>query len=183
MTHDFPARHPDLLASLETLLGGLTAPPTRRTAKLVKASTDKKARKLVEEATEVALDAVTGNRDGLIEESVDLLYHLVVLWHDRGISAAEIRAEMARRVAVLGIAEKLPKKGKGKAALKRQPRVVPVEAELPARQPARAPVSAAPRRPRAAMLYRDGAQIGPVVLSALAPAGAPVVAPVEARAR
>ncbi len=165
MIHDFPARQPDLLTSLETLLGSLTAPPTRRTAKLVEASTGKKAQKLVEEATEVALDAVTGNRDGLIEESVDLLYHLAVLWHDRGISAEEIRAEMARRAAVLGIAEKLPKKGKAKAALKRQP----------ARAPVSAPVSAAPRPPRAAMLYRDGVQIGPVALSAAAPG--------EARAR
>ncbi len=170
MIHDFPARQPDLLASLETLLGSLAAPPTKRTARLVDASTGKKARKLVEEATEVALDAVAGNRDGLIEESVDLLYHLAVLWHDRGVSAAEIRAEMARRAAVLGIAEKLPKKGKAKAALKRQARVVPVAAldTLPALKPVRTPVAARPQPPRKAMLYRDGAQIGPVALSALA---------------
>ena len=152
MTYDFPARQPDLLADLETLLGSLSAPPTRRTAKLVDASTGKKARKLVEEATEVALDAVAGNRDGLIEESVDLLYHLAVLWHDRGVSAAEIRAEMARRAAVLGIAEKLPKKGKAKATLKRLPGAVP--SDLPAES-----------RPAPVMLYRDGMRIGTVPLS------------------
>ena len=149
MIHDFPAttRQNDLLATLETLLHGLQNPPTRRTARLVGASTDKKARKLVEEATEVALDAVTGNRDGMIEESVDLLYHLAVLWHDQGVSAEDIRAEMARRSEVLGIAEKLPKKGKAKAALKRLPRALPAG------------------RARSAMLYRDGARIGPVSLS------------------
>ena len=149
MIHDFPAspRQPDLLATLETLLQGLQCPPTKRTARLVSASTDKKARKLVEEATEVALDAVTGNRNGLIEESVDLLYHLAVLWHDRGVRAEDVRAEMARRATVLGIAEKLPKKGKAKTALKRLPRGAPT---VPA---------------RCAMLYRDDAQIGPVSLS------------------
>ncbi len=156
MIHDFPARQPDLLADLETLLGSLSAPPTRRTAKLVDASTGKKARKLVEEATEVALDAVAGNRDGLIEESVDLLYHLAVLWHDRGVSAAEIRAEMARRAAVLGIAEKLPKKGKAKATLKRLPGAVP--SDLPSDLPAES-------RPAPVMLYRDGMRIGTVPLS------------------
>lgn len=174
MIHDFPARQPDLLATLETLLDSLAAPPTKRTARLVHASTSTKARKLVEEATEVALDAVARNRDGVIEESVDLLYHLAVLWHDQGVSSEEIRAEMARRAAVLGIAEKLPKKGKAKAALKRQPRVVPVAAlnTLEARKPVRRPVTTRPQPPRAAMLYRDGAQIGPVTLSALLHSGA-----------
>lgn len=167
MIHDFPARQPDLLADMETLLGSLSAPPTRRTARLVDASTGKKARKLVEEATEVALDAVAGNRDGLIEESVDLLYHLAVLWHDRGVSAAEIRAEMARRTAVLGIAEKLPKKGKAKAALKRLPGTV--ASDMPSDRPAE-PRPAEPR-PAPVMLYRDGTRIGSVSLSQ-APSGA-----------
>lgn len=128
-------RAAEAASGLERLFDQLAAPPTRRTAKLVRADTARKARKLVEEATEVSLDAVRGNRRGVIEESADLLYHLAVLWHDQGIDPAEIDAEMDRRVAVLGIAEKLPKKGPAKKAL------------------------------AAAPLYRDGRRIGPVTLS------------------
>ena len=102
----------------DRLLAQLATPPTKRTRKLVRADTGRKARKLVEEATEVSLDAVRGNSRGVVEESVDLLYHLAVLWRDQGIDPAEIWAEMDRRAAVMGIAEKLPKKGPAKKALK-----------------------------------------------------------------
>ncbi len=67
------------------------------------------AQKLAEEATEVVIEAVRGERSAVINESVDLLYNLVVLWGELGISASEIWAEMDRRQALLGIAEKLPK--------------------------------------------------------------------------
>jgi phosphoribosyl-ATP pyrophosphohydrolase len=133
------AKPADLFGHMEHLIAQLDSPPTARTAKLTASSTKKKARKLVEEATEVAFDALSGNRDGLIAESVDLLYHLAVLWHDRGIDPSEVRAEMARRMAVLGISEKLPKKGPAKKLLKR---------------------SAQP-----CALYRQGDKIGPVTLS------------------
>ncbi len=118
--HDFRDIRPATgdATGFDRLLAQLATPPTKRTKRLVRASTAKKARKLVEEATEVALDAVAGNRRGTIEESVDLLYHLAVLWRDQGISPDEIWAEMDRRAAVIGIAEKLPKKGPAKKALK-----------------------------------------------------------------
>jgi phosphoribosyl-ATP pyrophosphohydrolase len=45
----------------------------------------------------------------VIEESADVLYHLVVLWSDLGIKPADIWAELDRRQAMCGIAEKLPK--------------------------------------------------------------------------
>jgi phosphoribosyl-ATP pyrophosphohydrolase len=136
------ARPADIFGHLELLTRQLDTPPTERTAKLTAAPTAKKACKLVEEATEVALDAVVGNPDGLIAESVDLLYHLAVLWHDRAIDPTQVRAEMARRMAVLGISEKLPKKGPAKKLLKQS-------------KSAQAPSA----------LYRRGAQIGPVALS------------------
>lgn len=139
------ATHADLFGHLEHLMAQLDSPPTRRTARLTQSSRARKARKLVEEATEVAFDALSDNRAGLIEESVDLLYHLVVLWHDAGIVCDDVRAEMSRRMGVLGIAEKLPKKGPAKKALKRQ---VPVQV---------------PAQPCA--LYRQGDQIGRVTLS------------------
>jgi phosphoribosyl-ATP pyrophosphohydrolase len=88
-------------------LSGRDLPP--RTRRLLAASASKKARKLVEEAAEVALDAVQGDRAGVVAESVDLLYHLAVIWRDLGIDPDDIWAEMARRRGLLGLCEKLPK--------------------------------------------------------------------------
>ncbi len=50
-----------------------------------------------------------GNRDAVVRESADLLYHLVVLWAESGIRPQEVWAEMDRREKLLGLAEKLPK--------------------------------------------------------------------------
>ena len=84
-------------------------PALSRTAKLIATGLPKIAQKVGEEAVEVVIDAIAGERDGVIRESSDLLYHLVVLWQQLGIVPAEIWAEMARREAMMGIAEKLPK--------------------------------------------------------------------------
>ena len=69
----------------------------------------KMAQKLAEEATEVVIKAVRRDRSAVIHESVDLLYNLVVLWSELGITSPEIWAEMDRRQALFGMAEKLPK--------------------------------------------------------------------------
>jgi phosphoribosyl-ATP pyrophosphohydrolase len=55
------------------------------------------------------IEAMRGERSAVIHESVDLLYNLVVLWSEFGITSPEIWAEMDRRRALLGMAEKLPK--------------------------------------------------------------------------
>jgi phosphoribosyl-ATP pyrophosphohydrolase len=67
------------------------------------------AQKLAEEATEVVIEAMRGERSAVIHESVDLLYNLVVLWSEFGITSLEIWGEMDRRQALIGMAEKLPK--------------------------------------------------------------------------
>jgi phosphoribosyl-ATP pyrophosphohydrolase len=67
------------------------------------------AQKLAEEATEVVIEAMRGERSAVIRESVDLLYNLVVLWSELGIASPEIWGEMDRRQALFGMAEKLPK--------------------------------------------------------------------------
>lgn len=161
----FQGAAPDIYATLEALQAQLAAPPSPRTAKLLRASTAKKARKLVEEATEVALDAVAGSRSGLVAESVDLLYHLAVLWHDRGIDPAEVRAEMARRAAVLGIVEKRPKKGPAKRALKSLERAAGRPfAEAPVAE-ARVAETSGAEGARPCAIYREGDSIGPVRVS------------------
>lgn len=84
-------------------------PETSRTARLLQGDLGKMAKKVGEEAVEVGLDAVTGNRQAVIEESADLLYNLVVLWVASAIEPADVWAEMDRREKLMGIAEKLPK--------------------------------------------------------------------------
>jgi hypothetical protein len=67
------------------------------------------AKKVVEEAIEVAIDAVGGRPHAVISESADLLYNLTALWAATGVQPAQVWAEMDRREAEQGIAEKLPK--------------------------------------------------------------------------
>ena len=84
-------------------------PASSRTARLLRAGRSKVAKKLVEEAVEVAIDTMHGESDAVVRESADLLYNLVVLWVSAGIAPKEIWKEMERRERLMGIAEKLPK--------------------------------------------------------------------------
>ncbi len=91
------------------LAARLRDPAVSRTAKLIREGVPKMAKKLAEEAVEVGLEAVQGNRPAVIRESADLIYNLVVLWSELGIAPGEIWREMDRREQLYGIAEKLPK--------------------------------------------------------------------------
>jgi len=64
------------------------------------------ARKLGEEAVETVLAAVSEDRERLIGEAADLLYHLLVLLHARGITLAEVEAALAERTRRSGLEEK-----------------------------------------------------------------------------
>ena len=101
----------DRLTVLAAAVGERRRKPTpeSRTAKLIAGGLPKMAQKLVEEAAEVAIDAVRGERAAVVNEAADLLYNLTVLMNELGIEPAEIWAEMDRRRALYGIAEKLPK--------------------------------------------------------------------------
>jgi phosphoribosyl-ATP pyrophosphohydrolase len=80
-----------------------------RTARLMAAGRFKMAQKVVEEAAEVALEAVRHRNRAVVRESADLVYQLVVLWHECGVTPGEIWGEMQRRADRFGLAEKLPK--------------------------------------------------------------------------
>ena len=69
------------------------------------------AKKLGEEAVEVALAAVTEDREHLIGEAADLLYHLFVVLEARGIKLAEVEAVLGERAAYSGLDEKAARKG------------------------------------------------------------------------
>ncbi|MFZ1680151.1 MAG: phosphoribosyl-ATP diphosphatase [Rhizobiaceae bacterium] len=76
------------------------------TAKLFAAGMDKAAKKLGEEAVETVIAAVGGDDKGLVSESADLLYHLLVVLALAGVPLADVMAELERRTAQSGIAEK-----------------------------------------------------------------------------
>jgi phosphoribosyl-ATP pyrophosphohydrolase len=84
-------------------------PGVSRTARLLRRGHAKMAKKLAEEAIEVVIDAMKGDREALARESADLIYNLAVIWAASGLRPQDVWAEMDRRERLLGIAEKLPK--------------------------------------------------------------------------
>ena len=69
------------------------------------------AKKLGEEAVEVAIAAIAEERDRVVAETADLFYHLLVVLHARGISLAEVEAELGARTRQTGLDEKAARKG------------------------------------------------------------------------
>jgi phosphoribosyl-ATP pyrophosphohydrolase len=68
------------------------------------------ARKMGEEAVEAVIAAVEGDRDALVSESADLIYHLLVLLKSRGLTLADVEAALAQRTAQSGLEEKSARK-------------------------------------------------------------------------
>lgn len=64
------------------------------------------AKKMGEEAFETAIAAVQEDKGRLVSEAADLIYHLLVLMKARGVPLAEVEAELDRRTAQSGHAEK-----------------------------------------------------------------------------
>ena len=64
------------------------------------------ARKLGEEAVEAVVAALTDNREELVGEAADVLFHLLVLLVEKGIPLSEVLAELDRRGGTSGLAEK-----------------------------------------------------------------------------
>ncbi len=81
-------------------------PAISHSARLLSRGPAKVAQKFGEEAVECLIEAVAGNREALIGESADVLYHLLVLWVSSGVAPADVWAELVRREGVSGIAEK-----------------------------------------------------------------------------
>jgi len=81
------------------------------TRKLLDRGVAQCAKKLGEEAVELALASVGESRERLIEETADLVYHLLVLLKARGIRLAEVEAVLGARVSQSGLAEKASRRG------------------------------------------------------------------------
>ena len=69
------------------------------------------AKTLGEEAVETVIAAVQEDDGRLVSESADLIYHLLVVLEARGIKFAEVEAELEKRTAQSGHAEKASRKG------------------------------------------------------------------------
>jgi phosphoribosyl-ATP pyrophosphohydrolase len=72
-------------------------PKTSYTAKLFARGTAKIAQKVGEEAVEAVIEGMRGDRQRLVAESADLLYHLTVLWADQGVKPEDVWAALAER--------------------------------------------------------------------------------------
>ncbi len=81
-------------------------PAESYTAALLRGPADRPLKKLVEEAAEAALAAKGGDREALVRETADLLYHALVVLARAGASPGEVARELARREGTSGHAEK-----------------------------------------------------------------------------
>jgi phosphoribosyl-ATP pyrophosphohydrolase len=86
------------------------SPEESYTRKLLDRGVAQVAKKLGEEAVETALAAVGEDRERLIAETSDLLYHLLVLLQARGITLAEVEDALDRRTSQSGLQEKAARK-------------------------------------------------------------------------
>lgn len=82
------------------------SPEESWTAKLLAAGPERAAKKLGEEAVEAVIAAVKGDRDELIAESADLLYHLLVVLKARDVALRDVLSQLEARTARSGLAEK-----------------------------------------------------------------------------
>ena len=64
------------------------------------------AKKIGEESTELIIDFLKKNKTGIVKESADLLYHLLVLWVSSNIQPKEVWEELSKRKSKSGFEEK-----------------------------------------------------------------------------
>jgi phosphoribosyl-ATP pyrophosphohydrolase/phosphoribosyl-AMP cyclohydrolase len=89
----------DFLAALETVIRDRLANPdsSSYTAALAARGTKRIAQKVGEEGVELALASVGGNRDEVIDEAADLIYHLLVLLQTQELELADVVARLEER--------------------------------------------------------------------------------------
>jgi len=81
------------------------------TRKLLDRGVAQCAKKFGEEAVEAVIAAISEDKDRVIGEAADVLYHLLVLLHARGIALDEVEAELGTRTRQSGLDEKASRKG------------------------------------------------------------------------
>jgi len=87
------------------------SPEVSYTRKLLDRGVAQCAKKLGEEAFELALASVGESRERLIDETADLIYHLLIVLKARDVKLAEVEAALGARAGRSGLAEKASRKG------------------------------------------------------------------------
>ncbi|MXO73083.1 phosphoribosyl-ATP diphosphatase [Alteraurantiacibacter buctensis] len=98
----------DTLDQLEAVIAArrTAAPDSSYTSSLYARGLPVIARKLGEEGVEAAVALLSGSDEELVGEAADILFHLLVALQARGLSLADVRAELARREGTSGLVEK-----------------------------------------------------------------------------
>jgi phosphoribosyl-ATP pyrophosphohydrolase len=86
------------------------SPDVSYTRRLLDRGVAQCAKKLGEEAVEAAIAAIAEDRERVIGEAADVLYHLLVVLHARGITLAEVETELGARTRQSGLDEKAARK-------------------------------------------------------------------------
>jgi len=104
----------DILAQLDQILESRKGQAASKSyvASLYAKGVEGIAKKVGEEATEVVIAAMQGNREELIYETADLWFHSLILLANAGIRSDEVLAELSRRLGVSGHAEKAARTAK-----------------------------------------------------------------------
>lgn len=98
----------DTLARLEQIIAARAsaASDSSYVASLFAKGRGKIAQKVGEEATETIIAALSGNAKDVTGEAADLVFHLMILLRDVGVSLDDVLAELDRREGVSGLVEK-----------------------------------------------------------------------------
>ena len=101
------------LADLDAIIAGRAgaAAEASYTKSLLEAGPSRVAKKMGEEAVELVIATVEGERREIVLESADLVYHLLVLLRSREIPLQDVLNELASRTSRSGHAEKAARKG------------------------------------------------------------------------
>ena len=102
----------DILVRLEASIAErrLASPEDSYVASLFAKGREKMAQKVAEEATDTVIAALSGDPAKLTAEAADLLFHLLVLLAEGGLSVNDVMAELARREGLSGLDEKAARK-------------------------------------------------------------------------
>lgn len=98
----------DILKRLESVVADRRNADTEKSyiAKRFAQGTEKIAQKFGEEAVETVIAAVADDRQGVISESADMIFHWLLLLADSGVTIDEVLSELEKREGTSGIDEK-----------------------------------------------------------------------------
>jgi phosphoribosyl-ATP pyrophosphohydrolase len=101
------------LEKLNVTIGARTAASADAsyTAKLLSLGPEKCAKKFGEEAFELAMAAVLGDKSNTANEAADVLYHLLVLLQSADVSFSDVMAVLEKREGTSGLVEKANRNG------------------------------------------------------------------------